>query len=117
MWPVRKVIPIIPGDYRYYYVIIIIFSYRCSFSRTQGRIFTNLSLFSLCSDLELKPVGMLEVKLVQAKDLTNKDMIGKSDPYALLYIRPLRDRMKKSKIIVFHVQCSFPFSLSCTSYL
>lgn len=66
MWPVRKVIPIIPGEY---------------------------------SDLELKPVGILEAKLVQAKDLTNKDIIGKSDPFAVLYIRPLRDRMKKSKII------------------
>ncbi|XP_020240880.1 synaptotagmin-5-like [Asparagus officinalis] len=66
MWPVRKVVPIIPGDY---------------------------------SDLELKPVGILEAKLVQAKDLTNKDMIGKSDPFAVLYIRPLPDKMKKSKTI------------------
>ncbi|KAG6413785.1 hypothetical protein SASPL_126500 [Salvia splendens] len=65
-WPVRKVIPIIPGDY---------------------------------SDLELKPVGKLEVKLVQAKELTNKDIIGKSDPYAVLYVRPLRDKMKKSRTI------------------
>ncbi|KAK3213128.1 hypothetical protein Dsin_017834 [Dipteronia sinensis] len=65
-WPVRKVIPILPGDY---------------------------------SDLELKPVGMLEVKLVQAKDLTNKDIIGKSDPYAELFVRPIRDRIKKSKVI------------------
>lgn len=65
-WPVRKVIPILPGDY---------------------------------SDLELKPVGILEVKLVQAKDLTNKDFIGKSDPYAVLYVRPIRDRMKTSKVI------------------
>ncbi|MCD7463658.1 Synaptotagmin-5 [Datura stramonium] len=65
-WPVRKVIPILPGDY---------------------------------SDLELKPTGLLEVKLVQAKELTNKDLIGKSDPFAVLYVRPLRDRMKKSKII------------------
>lgn len=65
-WPVRKVVPIVPGDY---------------------------------SDLELKPVGILEVKLVQARDLTNKDIIGKSDPYAVLYIRPLRDRMKTSKTI------------------
>ncbi|KAL5697877.1 Synaptotagmin-5 [Ranunculus cassubicifolius] len=65
-WPVRKVIPIIPGDY---------------------------------SDLELKPVGTLEVKLVQAKELTNKDIIGKSDPYAKLYVRPLRDRTKTSKTI------------------
>nr|CAD1825814.1 unnamed protein product [Ananas comosus var. bracteatus] len=65
-WPVRKVVPILPGDY---------------------------------SDLELKPVGTLEVKLVQARDLTNKDLVGKSDPFAILYIRPLRDRMKTSKII------------------
>lgn len=54
----------------------------------------------LLSDLELKPVGILEVKLVQASDLTNKDMIGKSDPFAVLYIRPLQDRMKTSKTIV-----------------
>ncbi|CAA3000686.1 synaptotagmin-5-like [Olea europaea subsp. europaea] len=66
-WPVRKIIPILPGDY---------------------------------SDLELKPVGTLEVKLVQAKELTNKDMIGKSDPYAVIYVRPLRDRMKKSRTIL-----------------
>ncbi|KAJ4709072.1 synaptotagmin-5-like [Melia azedarach] len=65
-WPVRKVVPILPGDY---------------------------------SDLELKPVGTLEAKLVQAKNLTNKDIIGKSDPYAVLYIRPLPDKMKKSKTI------------------
>ncbi|GLT77142.1 hypothetical protein SLA2020_487540 [Shorea laevis] len=65
-WPVRKIIPILPGDY---------------------------------SDLELKPVGTLDVKLVQAKDLTNKDLIGKSDPYAELFVRPLRDRIKRSKTI------------------
>lgn len=66
MWPVRKIIPILPGDY---------------------------------SDLELKPVGKLEVKLVQAKELTNKDLIGKSDPFAVLYVRPTRDRTKTSKTI------------------
>lgn len=54
----------------------------------------------LFSDLELKSVGILEVKLVQAKELTNKDIIGKSDPYAVLYVRPLHDRMKRSKIVV-----------------
>ena len=32
------------------------------------------------SNLELKPVGILEVKVVQAKNLTNKDILGKSDP-------------------------------------
>ncbi|XP_073098720.1 synaptotagmin-5 [Elaeis guineensis] len=51
------------------------------------------------SDLELKPVGMLEVKLVQARALSNKDIIGKSDPFAVLFVRPLRDRMKTSKTI------------------
>lgn len=52
------------------------------------------------SDLELKPVGTLDVKLVQAKDLANKDIIGKSDPYAVVFIRPLRDKTKKTKTIV-----------------
>ncbi|XP_052182580.1 synaptotagmin-5 [Diospyros lotus] len=66
LWPARKIVPIIPGDY---------------------------------SDLELKPVGVLEVKLIQAKELTNKDIIGKSDPFAVLYVRPLADRMKTSKTI------------------
>ncbi|GMI84388.1 SYNAPTOTAGMIN HOMOLOG E, synaptotagmin 5, ARABIDOPSIS THALIANA SYNAPTOTAGMIN HOMOLOG E [Hibiscus trionum] len=66
MWPVRKIIPILPGDY---------------------------------SDLELKPVGTLDVKLVQAKDLANKDMVGKSDPFAKLFVRPLRHKTKTSKTI------------------
>ncbi|CAH9084125.1 unnamed protein product [Cuscuta epithymum] len=65
-WPVRIIIPIIPGDY---------------------------------SDLDLKPVGLLEVKLIQAKELTNKDIIGKSDPFAEVFIRPLRAKMKNSKVI------------------
>lgn len=52
------------------------------------------------SNLELKAAGTLEVKLVQAKGLTNKELIGKSDPFATLFIRPLRDRTKKSKTIV-----------------
>lgn len=62
-------------------------------------IHDNAFMLSL-SDLELKPTGILEVKLVQAKGLTNKDLIGKSDPYAVLFIRPLRDRTKTSKVIV-----------------
>ncbi|KAK9683563.1 hypothetical protein RND81_10G150000 [Saponaria officinalis] len=51
------------------------------------------------SDLELKPCGILEVKIVQAKDLPNKDLIGKSDPFASVFIRPLRTRTKKTKTI------------------
>jgi len=62
----------------------------------------------LCgSDLELKPVGTLEVKLVQAKDLVNKDLVGKSDPFAVLFVRPLRSTMKTSKTIVSEITCSF----------
>jgi len=52
------------------------------------------------SNLELKPVGTLDVKLVQAKNLSNKDIIGKSDPFAVVFVRPLRDKTKTSKIIV-----------------
>lgn len=48
----------------------------------------------------MKPVGVLDVKLVQARDLKNKDMVGKSDPFALVYIRPLRNTTRKSKTIV-----------------
>lgn len=61
-----------------------------------------LILLSLASYsyLELKQVGVLEVKLIEAKDLTNKDIIGKSDPFAELFIRPLRDRIKTTKTIV-----------------
>lgn len=64
------------------------------------------------SDLELKPLGTLEVKLVQAKDLTDKDLIGKSDPFAVLYVRPLRDRMKQSKTIVscLLLMCNYCFT-------
>ena len=69
----------------------------------------NFSVFGFFSDLELKPVGVLEVKLVQAKELTNKDIIGKSDPFAVVYIRPLRDKMKTSKTIV---RCTFSSRIS-----
>ncbi|KAA8515960.1 hypothetical protein F0562_019139 [Nyssa sinensis] len=41
------------------------------------------------SELELKPQGKLTVTVVKANDLKNMEMIGKSDPYAVLYIRPL----------------------------
>nr|XP_025887004.1 synaptotagmin-5-like isoform X1 [Solanum lycopersicum] len=41
------------------------------------------------SDLELKPQGKLIVTVVRANSLKNHEMIGKSDPYAVVYIRPL----------------------------
>lgn len=51
------------------------------------------------SDSELKPQGMLDVRVVQAKDLPNKDLIGKSDPFVVVFIRPLRNRTKRTKTI------------------
>ncbi|KAK4373080.1 hypothetical protein RND71_008464 [Anisodus tanguticus] len=41
------------------------------------------------SDLELKPQGKLIVTLVRANSLKNSEMIGKSDPYVVVYISPL----------------------------
>ncbi|VFQ84033.1 unnamed protein product [Cuscuta campestris] len=41
------------------------------------------------SDLELKPQGKLTVTIVKATNLKNQEMIGKSDPYAVIHIRPL----------------------------
>lgn len=46
-------------------------------------------LLLLHSELELKPEGKLKVTVVKANDLKNMDMIGKSDPYVVVYIRPL----------------------------
>ncbi|KAJ6679535.1 CALCIUM-DEPENDENT LIPID-BINDING (CALB DOMAIN) FAMILY PROTEIN [Salix purpurea] len=40
-------------------------------------------------EFELKPQGKLTVMVVKANDLKNMEMIGKSDPYALVYIRPM----------------------------
>ncbi|KAG2633082.1 hypothetical protein PVAP13_2NG286700 [Panicum virgatum] len=41
------------------------------------------------SDLELKPQGKLSVTVVKATSLKNKELIGKSDPYVKLYVRPM----------------------------
>jgi Ca2+-dependent lipid-binding protein len=39
--------------------------------------------------LELKPQGKLSVTVVRANNLINTDFIGKSDPYVVLYVRPM----------------------------
>jgi Ca2+-dependent lipid-binding protein len=39
------------------------------------------------SDLELKPQGRLSVTVIKATSLKNKELIGKSDPYVVLYVR------------------------------
>ncbi|KAM6584936.1 hypothetical protein CsatB_011938 [Cannabis sativa] len=41
------------------------------------------------SDLELKPQGKLSLTVVKANNLKNMEMIGKSDPYVVVHIRPL----------------------------
>lgn len=41
------------------------------------------------SELELKPQGRLKVTVVRANSLKNMEMIGKSDPYVVLYVRVL----------------------------
>ncbi|KAL8496942.1 hypothetical protein ACS0TY_020575 [Phlomoides rotata] len=89
-WPVRQIVPIIPGDY---------------------------------SNLEVKVVGVLEVKLIEAKELTNKDIIGKSDPFAKMFVRPLPDRTKNSKTIdnqtnpIWNEQFEFEVEDSSTQHL
>lgn len=46
-------------------------------------------IFMLCSELELKPQGLVTLTIVKANNLKNMEMIGKSDPYVTAYIRPL----------------------------
>ncbi|KAH9732989.1 calcium-dependent lipid-binding protein [Citrus sinensis] len=41
------------------------------------------------SELELKPQGKVAVTIVKANNLKNMEMIGKSDPYAVVHIKPL----------------------------
>ncbi|XP_076944063.1 calcium-dependent lipid-binding protein-like isoform X2 [Bidens hawaiensis] len=41
------------------------------------------------SDLELKPQGKLMLTIVKAHNLKNMEMMGKSDPYAVAFVRPL----------------------------
>ncbi|RWW83105.1 hypothetical protein BHE74_00008401 [Ensete ventricosum] len=51
---------------------------------------TTYTLFIvLCSELELKPQGKLTVTIVKANDLKNQELVGKSDPYVVLFVRPV----------------------------
>jgi Ca2+-dependent lipid-binding protein len=53
------------------------------------KYFKLLKHLVFCSELELKPQGRLNVTVIKANDLKNMEMIGKSDPYVVLHIRPL----------------------------
>ncbi|CAH1415548.1 unnamed protein product [Lactuca virosa] len=44
---------------------------------------------------------ILEVNLIQAQSLTNKDLIDKSDPFVKLYTCNLHSMMQINKVIVF----------------
>lgn len=46
-------------------------------------------ILNLCSELELKPVGKVTVTVMKANELKNKELIGKSDPYVVVHVRPL----------------------------
>lgn len=50
-------------------------------------------------ELELQVSGVLRVKVVEAKNLLNKDTVGKSDPFTILYMRHIPSRVKRSKTI------------------
>ncbi|KAG0546562.1 hypothetical protein BDA96_01G005200 [Sorghum bicolor] len=53
------------------------------------RIVVPLGVNVDASEMELKPQGRLAVTVVKATCLVNMEMIGKSDPYVVLYIRPM----------------------------
>jgi len=46
--------------------------------------------------LELHAVGELHVKLIEAKNIKNTDLIGKADPFVVLYVRQTKDKTKRS---------------------
>ncbi|KAL0379619.1 UNVERIFIED_CONTAM: Synaptotagmin-5 [Sesamum angustifolium] len=48
-----------------------------------------MRLVATLIELELKPVGKLTVTVIRANDLKNMELIGKSDPYVVVHIRPL----------------------------
>jgi Ca2+-dependent lipid-binding protein len=49
------------------------------------------------SFLELHPVGELDVELIEAKNIKNTDVLGKADPFVVLYVRQTKDKTKRSK--------------------
>ncbi|KAG0474502.1 hypothetical protein HPP92_014188 [Vanilla planifolia] len=49
----------------------------------------NSIVSDMLHELELKPQGRIAVTVVKANALKNMEIIGKSDPYAVLYIRPV----------------------------
>ncbi|BBN09194.1 hypothetical protein MPTK1_4g17950 [Marchantia polymorpha subsp. ruderalis] len=48
------------------------------------------------SYLDLRPVGELDVTLVEVNDIMKTDVIGKSDPFVMFYVRQKADKIKRS---------------------
>ncbi|CAM6096368.1 unnamed protein product [Calypogeia fissa] len=89
MWPMRVPVPIIPsvvdGD-----------SGRLQrhFNPRRGAV-----LYAENGALRAQAIGILDVKLVQAKELKLKKTKGNMGAYAFIYIRPIPRLMKRSKTI------------------
>jgi len=60
-------------------------------------VVNSIKLCLMGSFLELHPVGELEVKLIEGKNIKNTDLIGKTDPFVVLYVRQTKDKVKRSK--------------------
>ncbi|KAL2623548.1 hypothetical protein R1flu_003753 [Riccia fluitans] len=88
MWPMRIPVIILPSPTDYDNSRL----QRHFHPRKAGANFNHNDLLPPAS-------GILDVKLVQAKQLLNKDLVSKADAFALLYIRPIPARMKRSKTI------------------
>uniref|UniRef100_A0A7N2M2N3 DNA 5'-3' helicase n=1 Tax=Quercus lobata TaxID=97700 RepID=A0A7N2M2N3_QUELO len=54
------------------------------------------------SELELKPQGKITLTIIKANDLKSMEMIGKSDPYVVVHIRPLFTVKTKKEIKDIH---------------
>lgn len=50
------------------------------------------------SFLELHPVGELVVELIEAKNIKNTDLLGKSDPFVQMFVRQTQNKIKRSKV-------------------
>lgn len=112
VWPSRIVVPMIPGgDFRYmsnYFYNL----YSCIHPRLNNFVEFSVAMsdfsacrsfhhqfdfwIGCCSFLELHPVGELEVKLIEAKNIKNTDLIGKADPFVTLFVRQTKDKVKRS---------------------
>ncbi|CAI7817181.1 unnamed protein product [Closterium sp. NIES-54] len=132
VWPVRHVIPIVPGNYEYLHMRTVgvvkvkrvegimshlephhtAYSYSLRFHTPPP---SPPPPSSFCRYLQMRTVGVVEVKLVEGKDLVNLSLLGTIDPYATLFVRPIPARTRRSRTIANSVNPlwnhSFEFTL------